>query len=168
MFADATLQHAFNARELHVSPLAVQRLRYIEIAIAEPWTVRLSYQKSYPLGRAGLDVWIAKAACYLAQKLLLFCERKPTSRRRTCSMSDTLLIFSHSLDELGVLWKRIELTLHQNTLLALARRRAEVLASLTDSARNAAEIAASTAPADPPTAERLFATCRAGVAWFFS
>jgi hypothetical protein len=80
---------------------------------------------------------------------------------------DTLLIFSHSLDELGVLWKRIEPTLHPNTLRALARRRGDILASVTDPARNAAVIAANTARADPPTAERLLATCRAGLAQVF-
>lgn len=73
-----------------------------------------------------------------------------------------MLIFSHSLDDLGVLWKRIEPTLHPNTLRALARRRSEVLASVTDPARNAAVIAANTARADPPTAERLAAPGSSG------
>jgi hypothetical protein len=151
-----------------VAGVSAQKLRYIDIAIAEPWTVRLSDQKGYPLGRAGLDVRIANAASYLAQKLLVFRERKPDKQAKDLLyIHDTLLIFSHSLDELGVLWKRIEPTLHPSTLRALARRRSEVLASVTDPARNAAVIAASTARADPPTAERLLATCRAGLARVF-
>jgi len=151
-----------------VAGVSAQRLRYIEIVIAEPWTIRLSDQKGYPLGRAGLDVRVANAACYLAQKLLVFRERKPDKQAKDLLyVHDTLLIFSHSLDELGVLWKRIEPTLHPNAVRALTRRRSEVLASVTDPARNAALLAASTARADPPSAERLLATCRAGLAQVF-
>jgi hypothetical protein len=114
-----------------IAGVTAQKLRYIDIAITEPWTVRLRDRNGYPLGRAGLDIRIA-------------------------------------LDELGALWKQIAPGLHPNTLRALASRRAEILASVTDPARNAAVIAASTARADPPTAERLLATCRAGLARVFS
>lgn len=151
-----------------VAGVTAQKLRYVDITITKPWTVRLSSGNGYPLGRAGLDVQIANAACYLAQKLLVLPERKPDKQAKDLLyVHDTLLIFAHNLEELGALWKDIEPGLHPNTLRTLARRRSEILTSVTDPARNAALMAASTARPDPPSAERLLATCRAGLARVF-
>jgi len=151
-----------------VAGVTAQKLRYVDITITKPWRVRLSRGNGYPLSPPGLDVQIANAACYLAQKLLVLPERKPDKQAKDLLyVHDTLLIFAHNLEELGVLWKDIEPGLHPNTLRTLARRRSEILTSVTDPARNAALMAASTPRTDPPSAERLLATCRSGLARVF-
>jgi len=80
---------------------------------------------------------------------------------------DTLLIFAHNLKELGALWKGIEPGIHPNTRQALARRRASIFTRVMDPARDAAVMAASTSRSVPPSADRLLATCRAGLARVF-
>ena len=151
-----------------VEGVTAQKLRYLEIVVTEPWTVRLSDKNGFPLGSVGFDVQIANAACYLAQKLLVLRERKPDKQAKDLLyIHDTLLIFAHSLDQLRALWARIEPRIHPNTLRALTRRRADILVSVTDTVRNAAVMARGTSRVDPPSADRLLGTCRVGLARIF-
>lgn len=148
--------------------MTAQKLRYIDILVTEPWVVRLSARNGFPLGRDGIDVQIANPVSYLLQKMLVLPERKPGKQAKDMLyIHDTLLILADALDDLPPVWKRLEATLHRNVRNKMRERRPELFADVTDRARGAARIAASTNRPDPPSAERLLATCRAGLARIF-
>ena len=151
-----------------IAGVTAQKLRHIDVLLNEPWTVRLTEQGGFPVGRGALDVRIANPVSYLVQKILVLQDRKPGDQAKDLLyIHDTVLILGDGLDELSSLWTRVAATLHVNVRKRVHARRAELFAAVTDRTRSAALIATSTGRADAPSAERLVATCRAGLARIF-
>jgi len=68
-----------------VEGVTAQKLRYLDIVVTEPWTVRLSDKNGFPLGSVGLDVQIANARVISPRSCSCFASANLTSRRRICS-----------------------------------------------------------------------------------
>src|SRR5205807_1846845 len=115
-----------------------------------------------------VDVQIANAVTYLAQKLLVLRDRKAGKQGKdVLYIHDTLLHFSEALDELQAIWERVLPQLHPSTVRKLHARRVELFAVVTDLTRQAAIIAAATSRPNPPPADRLAAACRSGLDQIF-
>lgn len=151
-----------------IAGVTAQKLRHVDLLITEPWIVKVTAENGFPVGHEGIEVRIANPASYLAQKLLVLTDRRPDKQAKdVLYIHDTILMFADTLSELAQLWTEIAATLQQRLRKNVVDRAATLFADVTDRARAASRIAASTARADPPSPERLVATCRVGLARVF-
>ncbi|MCI0573915.1 MAG: nucleotidyltransferase domain-containing protein [Myxococcaceae bacterium] len=151
-----------------VSGVSAQKLRHIDLLITSPWKLRLADGNGFPLGEKGLEILVPNPACFIAQKLLVMQRRQADKRSKDILyIHDTLLLFSEALEKLEATWAAVAQGLPPNTLAALHEARERYLGTVNDHVRKAAQIAASTGRANPPTPERLIAVCRLGMATIF-
>lgn len=118
----------------------------------------------FPVGTWGIGLRVANPASYLAQKLLVLPHRKPDKQAKdVLYVHDTLLMFAGGLERVAEMWNLVASSLHANVRKAVDKRREDLFLSVTDCVRRASIIAASTGRPDPPSPERLIATCRLGL-----
>jgi Nucleotidyltransferase len=83
-----------------IAGVTAQALRYLEILIVEPWSVLLG-EPEFPVGPKAVEVRIANATSYLAQKILILGKRSAPDRAKdVLYLHDTLVTFGRSLAEL--------------------------------------------------------------------
>ncbi|MBI3108363.1 MAG: hypothetical protein HYY95_22785 [Candidatus Rokubacteria bacterium] len=150
-----------------VAGVAVQHLRHLAILMIEPWSISLS-PPAYPLGSTPIEVRIANATGYLAQKLLVLDKRNPDDRAKDILyIHDTLLTFGRSLADLERLWiDRVAPGIHRNAARMLRGSPGALFSQTTDPARAASRVA--TAAGRPVTPEEIAAVCRTGLARVFT
>jgi hypothetical protein len=151
-----------------IAGVTAQTLRHVDILIRDPWRVRISKASGFPVEADGVEVRIANAVSFLAQKLLVLPKRSQDKQPKdVLYIHDTLQIFSNALDHLNQIWKSMEPGLTPKTVLELKRRIAELFERVTDQARGAALIAKSTSRPNTPSADRLTSVCRLGLRSIF-
>jgi hypothetical protein len=104
--------------------VTAQKMRYLELLLVHPWTVRLGQTQGLP-GATELDVRVPNPVSFIVQKLLIHSDRRPAKRAQDILyIHDTLELFGGSLDELRRLWREVV----RPTMPARTAMRAETLA----------------------------------------
>lgn len=140
--------------------ITAQKLRYLEILLTAPWTVRLGDTSGIPLARPA-DVKVANPVSFIVQKVLIHKDRKPDKKPQdVLYVHDTLDLFGQELDALRVQWhERVSPTLAPNTTRNVDRLWREQFGAVNDVMRAAARI-----PQDRSlTPERLQLACAHGL-----
>jgi hypothetical protein len=110
---------------------------------------------------AGTKVRVAKAASFLAQKLLIHRERSPRDRAKDLLYAhDTIEVFSANLEELRNLYiGEIRPTIHAKRAKELREAGSTIFVKVNDTVREAVRMAIGR-KLDP---EAMLETCRAGM-----
>jgi hypothetical protein len=150
-----------------IAGVSAQALRHLDILLIEPWSVSLK-RPDAPAGTAVLDVRLANAASYLAQKVLVLGKRTGDDRAKDILyLHDTLLLFGQSFAQLKEIWKsRILPAIHPNAARTVRSAARELFGGVTDVVRVASTIAG--AAGRPNTPEEIAQVCRTGLAQVFS
>ena len=151
-----------------VAGVTAQTLRHVDLLLEHPWSIELAEEAGFPVGPTPIRAQVPNPASFIAQKLLVLHRRPPAKRAKdVLYIHDTLRLFADAWHELHLAWERVSRTQH-------ARLHAEVVAQASrrfdkvdDLAREAADIAAATGRAAPPSPEQLVAVCRRGTARIF-
>jgi hypothetical protein len=145
-----------------ISGVTAQRLPYLDLLAAEPWTVQPGSLLAPEIGDEHLRV--ANAATYLAHKALVLPRRDPKKRPKdVLYIFDTLTRFSASLPELRGIWQRVGQRLSRKGRQELDRSRAELTTTVTDTIRSAQRVAVESGRAAPPVPEVIVRTLRLGL-----
>jgi len=151
-----------------IQGVIAQKLRYIDVLLAAPWTVELSASRGYPVASSPLQVRICNPVSYIAQKVLTLEKRSPEKRAKDILyVHDTLNIFAGALAGLQALWQsEIRRTLPPKAVRRVVEARVKLFGSVSNDARTAAIQAESSGSRVLP-AERLVAACRLGLSRMF-
>lgn len=150
-----------------VAGAVVEKLRHVDLLLHLPWTVELRAADGFEVGGERLELRIANAACYLAQKLLVLNQRDPRDRAKDLVyVHDTLRLFTPALEHLAQIWQRVEPWNSKRRRDVLARAVALALAP-TDDTRRAAQLLKSLDRADVPDERRLRAVLDHGLSQLF-
>jgi hypothetical protein len=130
--ADATVARA---------GVTAQKMRYVELLLAHPWTVRVGSGLGMPVA-SDVDARVPNPMSFVAQKLLIHSARPPGKRAQdVLYIHDTLELFGGSLDELRGLWvDRIRPGLPERSARRVEASARELFAQVTDTIREAARI----------------------------
>lgn len=84
--------------------ITAQKMRYLELLLIEPWSVRVGPGTGVPMA-ADLDLFVPNPTSFIVQKLLIHADR-PTDKKAqdVLYIHDTVEMFGGSLDELRRLW----------------------------------------------------------------
>jgi hypothetical protein len=145
-----------------IAGVTAQTLRYLDLLMIEPWSVFLEGPE-YPVGRKALEVRIANATSYLAQKILVLGSRHAADRGKDALyMYDTLMTFGRSLTELQQIWTgHISSAVLPGARGALRRAIRRIFGDATDTVREASRIAKGAGRHVDP--DELAQACRAGL-----
>jgi len=150
-----------------IQGVIAEKLRYIDLLLASPWSVELQPGSLYPVS-AVLPVKICNPVSYIAQKILVFPNRKPDKRGKDLLyIHDTLLLFGGNLEELREVWlDSVRTQLARKARCQVAEAAQRLFGRVTDHAVDAVDIAmqAGRRGTDP---NRLVAVCRAGLSQVF-
>lgn len=145
--------------------ITAQKLRYLDLLLVKPASVRLSSQVGIPV-REPVAINLANPVSFMAQKLLIQKHRKPNKQAQDALyLHDTLELFGGELAVLRKLWnEEVRPTLPETTARTVDRLQREYFGSSSDVIRNAARI-----PQDRVvTPERMQALCSFGLQEIFS
>jgi len=149
-----------------VAGITAQRLRYLDILLIAPWSILLT-EPQYPVGAKAVEVRIANATSYVAQKLLVLGRRQPADRANdVLYLHDTLVTFGRALEDLQRIWtESISGALHANARRALRATVRQVSSPAFDAVRAAARVAERAGR--PLSPQEIAEVCRAGLAAAF-
>jgi hypothetical protein len=144
--------------------VTAQKLRYIELLLTDPGTVRLDATTEVPV-KAPADVRLPNPVSFIAQKLLIHA-RRPASKRAQDALyiHDTLDLFGPALETLRATWRAgVRPTLAPRTATQIERLAHAQFSAVTDTHRAAARM-----PQDRALSpERLRAACAYGLEEIF-
>lgn len=149
-----------------VAGVTAQRLRYLDILLIAPWTIRLT-EPQYPVGAKAVEVRIANATSYVAQKLLVLGRRPPADRAKdVLYLHDTLVTFGRALEDLQGIWtESMSGALHANARRAIRATARQLSSPAFGSVRAAARVAGEAGR--PLSPEEIAEVSRAGLAAIF-
>jgi len=151
-----------------IAGVSAQELRHLYILMICPWKVLLK-EPEFPVGGKPVEIQIANAASYLAQKLLVLDKRAPDDKAKDILyIHDTLLTFGGSLAKIRQLWQEKIL---QQLVPAAAKSLSGLVhtafSDVTDPIRRARSIAV--AAGRPATeAEQIVQVCKRGLTELFT
>lgn len=152
---DATLRKA---------GITAQKLRHVDLLLAEPWSVRLGPGAPVPLDPPA-DLSIANPVSFIAQKLLIRSKRSPDKQAQDALyIHDTLELFGNELDTLRDTW---EGSLRPNLRPKLARSVADLAAKQFGAVDDIIRSAALIPPDRNLRPERLQQLCSYGLEAIF-
>jgi hypothetical protein len=150
-----------------VAGTVAERLSHIDLLLNSPWTVELDEAHGYPATNQRLELRIANAAAYIAQKLLVLSKRDPRDRAKdVVYVHDTLLIFAAALDDLAQLWRR-SVRQDSKTARDVAALAAALSSRPTDDIRRAVQLLRALDRSNPPDEKGLLLVLRAGLGALF-
>ena len=147
-----------------VGGVSSQQLRYVDILLVAPWSVRLHREVGYPFAPPK-DVQVANPATFLAQKILIQSSRDRRDRAKdVLYIHDTIETFAGNLPELREVFENeIRPKLHAKRVAEVRSAARELFGGVNDTIREAVLMAAGR----KLTAEALMETCRAGLGAIF-
>jgi nucleotidyltransferase-like protein len=160
LYGSGTTRHGKPDATVARAGVTAQKLRYLDLLLTSPWTVRLT-RDAHPGFAKATDVQIANPAAFIVQKLLIYRERLPRKQAQDALyVHDTLQLFAPKLDELNVLWNTSVRTVLPNaTATRVLRLANEQFGRVTDTIRAAVRL-----PADRTISpERFRAACSLGL-----
>lgn len=119
--------------------ITAQRLRYLELLLASPWTVTLDAEWG---AKSPLTVLVPNPVSFIVQKLLIHGDR-PTAKKAQdiLYIHDTLELFGSDLEGLSSIWRDdVGKVLHPRWLTAMNGTRGRLFGEMNDHIRNAAVI----------------------------
>jgi hypothetical protein len=150
-----------------IAGVSAQALRHLDVLLIEPWPVFLA-PPEYPVGPRPLEIRIANAASYLAQKILVLDKRHAADRAKdVLYVHDTVLLFGRSFAELEHIWRNsIVGAIHPNAARELRDAGPNLFGQITDTARAASVIAREAGR--PVAPDDIVQVCRMGLARIFT
>jgi hypothetical protein len=121
--------------------ITAQRLRYLDILLIKPWSVRVGPKSQVPV-EADVELFVANPTSFMVQKLLIHSDRSRNKKAQdVLYIHDTLELFGGSLGELRRMWFE---EVRPGIAKPWARRAKtiaqDLFASVTDTLRDAARI----------------------------
>lgn len=122
-----------------IGGISALKLRYLDLLLYRPWTIRLEGGNGFPLNRPAA-VHIPNAAAYLAQKILIHEKRNREKRARDLLyLHDTIETFGRSFEQLRGEWQdHVRPQLHPRAAAVVENSAAVLFSGVTDDIRNAA------------------------------
>ncbi|HYV43260.1 MAG TPA: GSU2403 family nucleotidyltransferase fold protein [Myxococcaceae bacterium] len=149
-----------------VGGVTAQTLRYVDLLLEAPWSVRIHQRLGFPVGKEGFQIRIPNPASFIAQKMLVLDRRAPSKRPKDLLyMHDTLVLFSQEQAALRASWQLVRAAHVARTLKEQVERR---FGRVDDLVREACRIAEETGRPSPPTPERFAELCLAGTRAIFT
>jgi hypothetical protein len=147
-----------------VGGISSQQLRYIDIVLLSPWSIRLDNAGGYPFASAK-HVQIANPVTFLTQKILILDVRDRKDRAKDALyIHDTIETFSANLAELReVFANEIRPKLHANQLREVRNAADALFGDVKDTVREAVIMATRRGL----TGDAFIETCRAGLKAIF-
>ncbi len=141
--------------------ITAQKLRYLEVLLVSPWSVRAGLEKEVPI-TPDLDLFVPNPTSFIVQKLLINSDRRREKKAQdVLYIHDTLELFGGSLGELRRLWvEEVRPTMAPKTATKAETIAHELFVAVTDTIREAARIPPGRRLA-PENAQRA---CRYGLA----
>ncbi|HUP60075.1 MAG TPA: GSU2403 family nucleotidyltransferase fold protein [Thermoanaerobaculia bacterium] len=126
-----------------IGGVVVQKLRYLEILLIEPWRIKLHPGVIRGLVKP-IVVRVPNAVSYIAQKLLIAPKRRSADRAKdVLYVHDTIELLGATLSALGVLWRdTIRPAMPQKTAKTITTLATGSFSRVTDSIRDARAAAA--------------------------
>jgi hypothetical protein len=153
---------------LAISGILASKLRHVQLLLFEPWRCELSRRQGFEIGGEDVAVLVASPASYLAQKVLALERRKHPAKKSKDALyiHDTLMMFGDALPGFRDQAARVLQQLPPRTRKAFHELRA---ALFRDHALLvvAADIAAATGRASPPSPVTIGAVCALGLEQLF-
>jgi Nucleotidyltransferase len=154
---------------LSIAGITAAKLRYVDLLLHRPWTLELKTTDGFPVGDDRISMQLANPVSYLAQKVLSI-RRRPQPQKRAKDalyVHDTLLMFGEHFDDLRPLVGEVLALLPRETQSEFHRLRVDLFH---DDALvlQAADIAAATGRASPPSASTVAAVCVSGLERIFA
>lgn len=151
---------------VRVAGVSSQKLRYLEILLEQPWSVRLDRSIGYP-SDTGPKIPIANAASFMGQKLLIHEKREPKHRAKdVLYIHDTIEIFGNSLATVKAMWhEQLKPKFHDTITTKIKDAIHEAFSNVTDTIRDAAEISRSLGREVRP--DDIREVCQVGTATIF-
>lgn len=85
--------------------ITAQKLRHLELLLAEPWKVQIGVESKVPIERA-VDLVVPNPVSFIVQKLLIHKHRDAGKKAQdVLYIHDTLELFGASLDQLRTVWE---------------------------------------------------------------
>jgi hypothetical protein len=140
--------------------ITAQKVRYLDLVLVSPFTVRISRDVGVPVKNA-LDLSVANPVSFIVQKMLIHRYRGSAKRAQDALyIHDTLDLFGRELPQLQALWvDTVRPFLPTKTARHLQQLQQEQFGAVTDVIRDAAQI-----PQDRTlTPERLQTACAYGL-----
>ncbi|HYL15528.1 MAG TPA: GSU2403 family nucleotidyltransferase fold protein [Terriglobales bacterium] len=134
-------KHGKRDATANIAGVNAQRLRYVDLLLQSPWSVKLDDRRGFPLTKP-IQVRVANPAAYLAQKILAF-ERRPKEDqgKEILYMHDTIELFARSLPQIGSEWNdNTKAHVHERAVRLVERSAADMFDHTTDAIREAALI----------------------------
>lgn len=146
--------------------VVVQKLRFVDLLLIEPWMIELGPDNGFPLSRS-TSIRIPHPACYLAQKVLALPARKTHGKdsKDVLYMYDTILRFSERLSELHEDWRSFS---QGGQIDARLQAGIDGLLQNQRLAEKAAEVARRSGRPSPPLPAEVLATCGDGLSRIFA
>jgi hypothetical protein len=163
LVGSSTERDGFLKPRIQVSGVNIERFRYIDLLLAEPWEYSLVSEQSL----LQFPVRIANPASYLMQKVLTV-RRRPQLYKKAKDVlyiHDTILIFQENLDMLQNQANKFLELLPERTQGDFQKLRQELFNSVIS--QKAAQIAEQSGRATPPSANRIKEVCVAGLEIIF-
>jgi hypothetical protein len=141
--------------------ITAQKLRYVEVLLASPWSVRAGLERELPI-IADVDLFVPNPTSVIVQKLLINSDRRREKKAQdVLYIHDTLELFGGSLGELRRLWvEEVRPTMAPKIATKAETIAHELFVAVTDTIREAARIPPGRQLA-PEDAQRA---CRYGLA----
>jgi len=121
--------------------ITAQKLRYLEILLMKPWTLRVGPEGQVPI-EAAVDLFVPNPTSFMVQKLLIHSDRRPAKKAQdVLYIHDTLELFGGSLGELRRLWvEEVRPAIPRPWARRAEAAARELFAEVTDTIRDAARI----------------------------
>jgi len=141
-------------------------LRHLDILMIEPWSVLLK-EPAYPVGAKAVEVRVANATSYVAQKILALNRRGADGPKDVLYVHDTLITFGRSLTEIERIWTHdISPAINPAAGRKLRDAGERLFGEVTDTVREASRIAKEAGR--PLRPEEIAQVCRTGLARIFT
>jgi hypothetical protein len=121
--------------------ITAQKLRYLDILLVKPWSVRVGAENGVPL-EAAADLFVPNPTSFMVQKLLIHSGRPADKKAQdVLYIHDTLELFGGSLGELRRLWvEEVRPSIAEKWAPKAESLAREVFVEVTDTIRAAARI----------------------------
>lgn len=135
-----------------VAGVSVQKLRYLELLLAQPWEIALSARQGFPLGRSTLTVRVANPVAFITQKILVLPRRHPGKQAKDLLyIHDTFILFADAISLLRETWGRVAAEVPRAQLATFGRVARAVSSQATDALRGALRVARAIVRDHPPS-----------------
>jgi len=121
--------------------ITAQKLRYLEVLLIAPWSIRLTSKTDVPTNQP-IDLLVPNAVSFMIQKFLIHSRRDVHKRAQDLLyIHDTLQLFGASLESLRTVWEdEVRPNMSARTVTTAMRIAKEIFENVTDVIRESSRI----------------------------